>query len=48
LRSARREELQRDASKRRLMLVIPIIFVLAPIVLLFIAAPIPQIIFGGT
>lgn len=46
LRSARREELQRSASKRRLMMVIPIVVVLAPIVLLFIAAPIPQIIFG--
>jgi hypothetical protein len=48
LRAARREEMQRDASKRRLMLVIPIVVVLAPIVLLFIAGPIPQIIFGGT
>ena len=48
LRAARREELQRDASKRRLLMVIPIVVVLAPIVLLFIGAPIPQIIFGGT
>ena len=47
LRSARREELQRDASKRRLLMVIPIVVVLAPIVLLFIGGPIPQIIFGG-
>jgi tight adherence protein C len=47
LRAARREDLQRDASKRRLMMVIPIVIILAPIVLLFIAAPIPQIIFGG-
>lgn len=48
LRAARREELQRNASKRRLLMVIPIVIILAPIVLLFIAAPIPQIIFGGT
>lgn len=48
LRAARREELQRDASKRRLLMVIPIVVILAPIVLLFIGAPIPQIIFGGT
>lgn len=47
LRAARREELQRSASKRRLLMVIPIVVVLAPIVLLFIGAPIPQIIFGG-
>jgi Flp pilus assembly protein TadB len=48
LRAARREELQREASRRRLLLVIPIVVILAPIVLLFIGAPIPQIIFGGT
>ena len=47
LRAARREELQREASKRRLLMVIPIVVVLAPIVLLFIGGPIPQIIFGG-
>lgn len=48
LRAARREELQRDASRRRLLMVIPIVIVLAPIVLLFIGAPIPQLIFTGT
>lgn len=48
LRSARREQLQRAASQRRLLMVIPIVVILAPIVLLFIGAPIPQIIFGGT
>jgi len=48
LRAARREELQREASRRRLLMVIPIVVILAPIVLLFIGAPIPQVIFGGT
>jgi tight adherence protein C len=48
LRAARREELQREASRRRLLMVIPIVVILAPIVLLFIGAPIPQIIFRGT
>ncbi|MDJ0923595.1 MAG: type II secretion system F family protein [Acidimicrobiia bacterium] len=48
LRSARRENLQREAARRRLLMVIPIVVVLAPIVLLFIGAPIPQLIFGGT
>lgn len=48
LRAARREELQRDASRRRLLMVIPIVVILAPIVLLFIGGPIPQIIFRGT
>ena len=35
------------SSIRRLLMVIPIVVVLAPIVLLFIGGPIPQIIFGG-
>jgi Flp pilus assembly protein TadB len=48
LRAARREDLQREASRRRLLMVIPIVIVLAPIVLLFIGAPIPQLIFTGT
>lgn len=48
LRAARREDLQREASRRRLLMVIPIVVILAPIVLLFIGAPIPQIIFRGT
>ncbi len=48
LRSARREDLQREASRRRLLMVIPIVVILAPIVLLFIGGPIPQIIFRGT
>lgn len=48
LRSSRREELQREASRRRLLMVVPIVVILAPIVLLFIGAPIPQIIFSGT
>lgn len=48
LRSARREDLQREAARRRLLMVIPIVVILAPIVLLFIGGPIPQIIFRGT
>jgi len=47
LRAARREDLQRAASRRRLMMVIPIVVVLAPIVLVFIGAPIPSLIFQG-
>jgi hypothetical protein len=39
--------MQRDASRRRMMLVFPMIVVLAPLVLLFLAAPLPSLIFGG-
>lgn len=48
LRAARREDLQREAARRRMLMVVPIVVILAPIVLLFIGAPIPQIIFRGT
>jgi len=47
LRDARREELRRAATKRRAAMLIPTIAVLAPIMLLFIAAPLPTVIFGG-
>jgi len=47
LRDARREELRRLATKRRAGMLIPIIGVLAPVMLLFIAAPIPSMLFGG-
>lgn len=46
LRDARREELRRLATKRRATMLIPIIAVLAPVMLLFIAAPIPTMLFG--
>ncbi len=46
LRDARREELRRVATKRRAAMLIPTIAVLAPIMLLFIAAPLPSVIFG--
>jgi len=47
LRDARREELRRAATRRRAAMLIPTIAVLAPIMLLFIAAPLPTVIFGG-
>lgn len=47
LRDGRREELRKTATKRRAAMLLPTIGVLAPIMLLFIAAPLPSIIFGG-
>ncbi len=47
LRSARRDDLQVEAAKRRLLMVVPIVVVLAPVMLWFLGAPMPTIIFGG-
>ncbi|HEX9467145.1 MAG TPA: type II secretion system F family protein [Acidimicrobiia bacterium] len=47
LRDSRREELRKTATKRRAAMLIPTIAVLAPVMLLFIAAPLPSIVFGS-
>lgn len=47
LRDARRDELRKTATKRRAAMLVPTIAILAPVMLLFIAAPLPSIIFGG-
>jgi Flp pilus assembly protein TadB len=47
LRDARREDLRRMATKRRAAMLVPTIAILAPIMLLFIAAPLPTVIFGS-
>ncbi len=47
LRASRRDGLQAAAAKRRLLMVIPIVVVLAPVMLWFLGAPMPTIIFGG-
>jgi len=46
LRDARSEELRRNAVRRRASMLVPTIAVLAPVMLLFIAAPIPSMLFG--
>lgn len=46
IREARREALKRTATRRRAGMLVPIIAILAPVMLLFIAAPIPSIVFG--
>lgn len=47
LRDARREEIRKTATKRRAAMLIPTIALLAPIMLLFVAAPLPTIVFGS-
>ena len=46
VRDARREAMRRNATKRRAAMLVPIIAVLAPVMLLFIAAPLPSLVFG--
>ena len=47
LRAGRRDELRRRAAKRRILMVIPVVVILAPVTVLFMAAPIPSIVFGS-
>lgn len=46
VREARREDLRRLATRRRAAVLIPIIALLAPVMLLFIAAPLPWLVLG--
>jgi len=47
LRVARRDEAVTKAATRRVAAVVPIVVVLAPIAIAFLAAPLPSLIFGG-
>jgi len=47
LRVQRVESLKRAATRRRAAMLVPIIAVLAPVMLLFVAAPLPSIVFGA-
>ncbi len=47
VREGRREAMKRQATKRRAAMLIPTIAILAPVMLLFVAAPLPSIIFGN-
>jgi tight adherence protein C len=47
VRRARRELLRRRAVRRRAAMLVPIIALMAPVMLLFIIAPLPRIVLGG-
>jgi pilus assembly protein TadC len=47
LRDVRRDELRRTSTRRRAAMLVPTIAVLAPIMLLFVIAPLPSIVLGG-
>lgn len=46
VREARRESIKRSATKRRAAMLVPTIAVLAPVLILFVAAPLPYLITG--
>ena len=46
IRDDRREDLKKAATRRRAAMLVPIIALLAPVMLLFILAPIPRMVFG--
>jgi pilus assembly protein TadC len=46
VRETRRETMRRSATKRRATMLVPIIAILAPVLLLFVAAPLPYLITG--
>jgi tight adherence protein C len=47
IRDDRREALRRQATRRRALMLLPIIAILAPILILFVAAPLPWIVLRG-
>src|SRR6266511_2249863 len=46
LRNQRREDLRRMATRNRAATIVPIVAILAPVLLVFVGAPLPSIIFG--
>jgi tight adherence protein C len=46
VRESRRESIKRSATKRRAAMLVPTIAVLAPVLILFVAAPLPYLITG--
>jgi len=46
VRETRRESIRRSSTKRRAAMLIPTIAILAPVLILFVAAPLPYLITG--
>jgi tight adherence protein B len=46
LRAQRREEIERRAAQRQMALVVPNLVLMAPVLFLFLLAPLPQMLFG--
>ena len=46
MRASRREDLSRSMAKRETAMALPLVMVIGPILILFVAAAIPHIVFG--
>jgi tight adherence protein C len=46
-RTRRREEVERSAAKRQIAMVLPDLAFMAPVLMLFLLAPVPRLLFGG-
>jgi tight adherence protein C len=46
LRAQRREDVERSAARRQMSMIIPTVALMAPVMILFLLAPVPQMIFG--
>ena len=47
VREERREAMRRSATKRRAAMLVPTIAILAPVMLLFMGAPLPRLLLGS-
>lgn len=47
LRAARREEVERSAVRRRVAMLVPMLGLIAPVMLLFVVAALPEVVLGG-
>ena len=47
LRTQRREEVARSSAKRQIAMVLPDLAFMAPVLILFLMAPVPRLLFGG-
>lgn len=47
LRTERREEIERLGTRRKGAMIIPTLIVMAPVVFLYVVAPIPSFVFGN-
>ena len=48
MRLARRDELERDGTRRHALMLIPLITVIAPVMVLFVIAAVPSMLFRLT
>jgi hypothetical protein len=47
LRAQRREDVERIAAKRQMSMILPNLALMAPVMILFLLAPVPRMLFGN-